>query len=292
MPYVLELRNLMLLELLIRLKKSAASGSHSFPQSSNQILIPLNSDSWKDKLLYQRHNFLSFQKNKGFQSQEEWILINSAYSFHPKISFNSVLVPRSPHPSVLGQGPHLTWTTVSDPEDPAGAQCQLLLEEHQKPFPATQREPSLSPAPPTHCQPGNKALGLPAEKTGEASRCHTWDNQLYNSRVSELVPVQTTSNPKARGDPLRSKSRQEQSKRMQAPLEMQGAMPLFHHNSDGSEGQPPCGVGCPTTQCPPHRLPLDCKQGLRSSHPDLPTHLTLLRSCLYPPALLKKINCI
>lgn len=154
----------MLLELLIRLKKSAASGSHSFPQSRNQILTPLNSDSWKDKLLYQRHNFLSFQKNKGFQSQEEWILINSAYSFHPKISFNSVLVPRSPHPSVLGQGPHLTWTTDSDPEDPAGAQCQLLLEEHQKPFPATQREPSLSPAPPTHCQPGKQGSRAPSRE--------------------------------------------------------------------------------------------------------------------------------
>lgn len=42
------------------------------------------------------------------------------------------------------------------------------------------------------------------------------------------------------------------------------------------KGQPPWGKGCQITQCPLHRLPLGSKQGLRSSHPYLPTPLTLL----------------
>ena len=282
---ILDLRILMLLELLIWLKKSAASGSHSFPQSRNQILTPLNSDSWEDKLLYQRHNFLSFQKNKGFQSQEGWILINGAYSLHPKISFDSVPVPRSPHPSVLGQGPHLTWTTVSDPKAPAGAQCRLLLEEHQKPFPATQREASLPAGETGFSGSQQRRQGRPAGVTletmsftfpGWASSVQSKQHPTERQGVTHWEVNPDRSNPRGCRHHWRCKE--------QCPCSIIAVM--------GQKGQPPCGVGCPTTQCPRHRLPPGCKQGLRSSHPYLPTHLTLLRFCLYPPAHLKKINCI
>ena len=173
-------------------------------------------------------------------------------------------------------------------QEPSAGFCKSTRSPSQ-PHKGSLHSPLLLP--PTASR-GNRALGLPAEKTEEASRCHTWDNELYISRMSELVPVQTTSNRKARGDPLRSKSRQEQSKRMQAPLEMQGAVPLFHHSSDGSEGAAYLWGGVSNHSVPLHRLPPGCKQGLTSSHPYLPTHLTLLRFCLYPPAHLKKINCI
>lgn len=58
---------------------------------------------------------------------------------------------------------------------------------------------------------------------------------------------------------------------MQAPLEMQGAVPLFHHSSDGSEGAASLRGGVSNHSMPPPSAPSRLQTGTEEL-PPLPAH--------------------
>ena len=189
----------------------------------------------------------------------------------------------------IGRGPHLNWSTLGDPWD-------------RSPSWTTQREASLSLAPPTHCPAGETrhSGSLPRRPLGEASRCHTWDNELYISRASKQAslfqskqhPTQRQAETHWETNPYRSNQRGRKYHWRCKATRGQGAVPSSHAYSEWPErGSLPGGRGVRSLNAASIVSLWAANKGWGAhSHACPPLSLSPLWFCLHPPTHLKKME--